>query len=147
MTWNFYKYQDLSILAIYMYIKWIAAQLVEYKAWVRLYNTSFNTLRRSQNGRHFVDDTFKRIFWNQHIKNSIDISLKFVPKGRIHNITSLVQIMAWRRPDDKPFSAPMMVRLPTHICVTRPQCVKACHFANRVAVVPTLMQYNNKKHF
>ena len=31
--------------------------------------------------------------------------------------------MAWRRSGDKPLSEPMMVRLPTHICVTRPQCV------------------------
>ena len=29
--------------------------------------------------------------------------------------------MAWRRPGDKPLSEPIMVRLPTHICVTRPQ--------------------------
>ena len=32
--------------------------------------------------------------------------------------------MAWRRPGDKPLSGPRMVRLPTHICVTRPQWVK-----------------------
>ena len=31
--------------------------------------------------------------------------------------------MAWRRPGDKPLSEPMMVSLPMHICVTRPQCV------------------------
>ena len=31
--------------------------------------------------------------------------------------------MAWRRPGDKPLSEPMMVRLPTHICVTQPQWV------------------------
>ena len=49
--------------------------------------------------------------------------LKFVPKGPINNIPALVQIMAWRRPGDKPLSEPMMVRLPTHICVTRPQWV------------------------
>ena len=55
----------------------------------------------------------------------IKISLKFVPKGPINNITALVQIMAWRRPGDKPLSEPMMVNLPTHICVTRPQWVKA----------------------
>ena len=36
--------------------------------------------------------------------------------------------MAWRRPGDKPLSETMMVRLPTHICVTRPQWVKACVF-------------------
>ena len=28
--------------------------------------------------------------------------------------------MAWCRPGDKPLSEPMMVRLPTHVCVTRP---------------------------
>ena len=33
--------------------------------------------------------------------------------------------MAWRRPGDKPLSEPMVVRLLTHICVTRPQWVKA----------------------
>ena len=33
--------------------------------------------------------------------------------------------MAWRRPGDKPLSKPMMVSLPTYICVTRPQWVNA----------------------
>ena len=49
--------------------------------------------------------------------------LKFVPKGLIDNIPTLVQIMAWRRPGDKPLSEPMLVSLPTHICVTQPQWV------------------------
>ena len=52
------------------------------------------------------------------------ISLKFVPKGPINNIPSLVQIMAWRRPGDKPLSEPIVVSLLTHICVTQPQWVK-----------------------
>ena len=51
------------------------------------------------------------------------MSLKFVPKGPIDNITALVQIMAWRRLGDKPLSEPMMVRLLTHICVTRSECL------------------------
>ena len=54
----------------------------------------------------------------------IKISLKFIPKVPINNIPALVQIMAWRRTGDKPLSEPMMVVLPTHICVTRPQWVK-----------------------
>ena len=33
----------------------------------------------------------------------------------------MVQIMAWRRPGAKSLSEPMMVSLPTHICVYRPQ--------------------------
>ena len=81
----------------------------------------FNTLRPRQNGRHFADDTFKRIFVNENVGILIEISLKFVPKGPINNNPALVQIMAWRRPGDKPLSELMMVSLLTHLCVTRPQ--------------------------
>ena len=80
----------------------------------------FNTLRPRQNGRHFPDDFFKCIFLNENVWIAINISIKFVPKGPINNIPTLVQIMAWRRPGDKPLSEPMMVRLLTHISVTRP---------------------------
>ena len=83
-----------------------------------------NTLRPRQDGRYFPDDNFKCIFLNENVWISIKISLKFVPKGSISNIPALVQIMAWRRPGDKPLSEPMMVSLLTHICVTRPQWVK-----------------------
>ena len=83
-----------------------------------------NTLRPRQNGRHFPDDSFKWIFLNENVWILINISLKFVPRGPINNIPTLVQIMAWRWPGDKPLSEPMMVTLLTHICVTRPQWVK-----------------------
>ena len=82
-----------------------------------------NTLRPRRN-EHFADDIFKRIFFNENVWISTKISLKFVPKGPINNILALIRIMAWRRPGDKPLSEPMMVSLPTHICVTRPQWVK-----------------------
>ena len=80
-----------------------------------------STLKPRRNGQHFAGDTFKRIFFNENVWISIKISLTFVPKGPIHNIPALVQIMAWRRPGDKPLSEPMMDSLSTHICVTRPQ--------------------------
>ena len=83
-----------------------------------------NTLRPRQNGRHFADDSSNRIFVNENVRISIEFSLKFVPKGPINNIPALVQIMAWRRPGDKPLSEPVMVSLLMHICVTRPQRVK-----------------------
>ena len=85
----------------------------------------FNTLRPRRNEQHFADDIFKPVFFNENVWVSIKISLKFVPKGSINNIPALVQIMAWRRLGDKPLSEPMMVSLPTHICVTRPQWVKS----------------------
>ena len=84
-----------------------------------------NILRPGQNGRHFADDNFKHIFVNENVRISIKISLKFVPTRPINNIPALVQIMAWRRPGDKPLSEPMVVSLLTHICVTRPFWVKA----------------------
>ena len=84
-----------------------------------------NSLRPRQKGHNFADDTFKCFFVYEKVW--ISSSLKFVPKGPMNNIPALVQIMAWRRPGDRPLSEPMMVRLLTHICVTRPQCVKdAC---------------------
>ena len=56
-----------------------------------------NTLRPGQDGCQFPDDIFKYIFLNENIWISIEISLKFVLKGPINNISALVQIMA-RRP-------------------------------------------------
>ena len=79
-----------------------------------------NTLRPRQHG-YFPDDIFECIFLKENVWIPIKISLKFVPKSQTNNIPALIQIMAWRRQGEKPLSEPMMVRLPTHICVTRPQ--------------------------
>ena len=46
-----------------------------------------------------------------------------LPNVGINNIPTLVQVMAWRQPGDKPLSEPRMESLLTHICVTRPQWV------------------------
>ena len=93
---------------------------------MRIQRNRLNTLRPRRNGRHFPDDIFKWIFLNENVWISIEVSLKFVRKGPNNNIPALVQIMTWRWPGDKPLSEPMMVNLPTHICVTRPQWVKFC---------------------
>ena len=79
------------------------------------------TLRPKQDGRYFTDDVLKCIFLNENVWIPIKISLKPVSNDPINNIPALVQIMAWRRPGDKPLSEPMMVNLLTHIYVTRPQ--------------------------
>ena len=81
-------------------------------------------LRPRQNSRHYADDTFKGFFLNENVRISIKIAPRFITKCLINNILALVQIMTWRRPGDKPLSEPMMVRLPTHICITRPKWVK-----------------------
>ena len=51
----------------------------------------------TNDGRHFPDDFFKWIFLNESVWISINISLKFVPRGPINNIPTLVQVMVWRR--------------------------------------------------
>ena len=113
----------------YLQMKQLGASQNPSRA-VRIYSVGdwsavndLNTLRPRQNGRHFADYIFKHIIMNENVWIAIKISLKFVPKGPINNIPSLVQIMAWRRPSDKPLSEPMTARLPTHICVTQPQWV------------------------
>ena len=95
-----------------------------------------NTLRPRQNGRYFADDMFKYIFLNENVWILIENSLKFVPKGSINNNPALCQIMAWRRPGDKPLFESMMVSSLTHICVTRPQWVKLEHY--RISMVVKL---------
>ena len=95
-----------------------------YGSFALSHRDDINSLRPRPNRRHFADDIFKCIFENENEWISPRISLKFVPKVQINNIPVLVQIMAWRRPGDKPLSESKMVILPTHICVTRPQWVK-----------------------
>ena len=106
---------------------WTKPKQIRAKSWAHYWGTShvtaqFNTLRPRQNGRHFADDIFKCIFLTENAWILIKIKLKFVSKGSI-NIPALAQIIAWRRPGDKPLSESMLVRIPRHICVTRPQWV------------------------
>ena len=119
-------YQDCYLFITFIYLHGM-------KQW---YSTllCINTLRPRQNGRHFPDDIFKSIFLNENVLVSINISLKFVPRGPINNIPTKVQVMAWRRSSDKPLSEPMVVRLPTHKCVTRPQWVEKSSRKNTLNV-------------
>ena len=46
-----------------------------------------NSCPPGQNGRHFSDEIFSRIFVNEKFCILIEIPLKFVPKGSIDNNT------------------------------------------------------------
>ena len=50
----------------------------------------------------FEDDIFKRIFLNEYARISIQISLKFVPNGRIDNTSALAQVKAISWSNDAP---------------------------------------------
>ena len=68
--------------------------------------------------------TFSSTFsWMKMFEFRLKFHWSMLLKGLNDNILALVQIMAWRRPGDKPLSEPMMFSLLTHICVTRPQWV------------------------
>ena len=57
-------------------------------------------------GRHFSDEIFCWIFMNEKFSILIEISLKFVRKGPIDNITALVYIYI----HDRPLSEPTLTR-------------------------------------
>ena len=67
-------------------------------------NMLLTNLPHRQNGRHFADDSFERIFLNEKFCISIRISLKVVLNGLIDNKSALVQVMAWRWTGDKPLA-------------------------------------------
>ena len=59
-----------------------------------------------------ADNIFKCIFLNENDSILIQISLKFVPRSLIDNKPALVQVMAWRRTDDKLLPEPMLAQFP-----------------------------------
>ena len=86
----------------------------------------FNTLRLRRNRRHFAGDILKRIFWNENLWILIKISLKFIPKHPVNNITALVQIIAWRWAGNKQLCKPMIALFAdVYICITWTQRVNS----------------------
>ena len=113
-------------------------------------NNLINTLRLSQNGRHFPNDIFKCIILNENVWISLRISLQFFPEVRINNIPASVLIMAWHRPGDKALSEPMRVSLSTHIGVTRPQWETLTNMQTTMLCIAKQMQnrdYGNNTFF
>ena len=49
-------------------------------------------------------------FMKEQCSISIQISLKFVPKGPIDDKSAFVQVMAWRRTGNKPLPEPMLTQ-------------------------------------
>ena len=125
MTWFTPKF---LLMAKYLFFFNIIQQLGALKPMLQITGASSQASRLTHWGRDKMDaisqTTFSSTFsWMKMFEFRLKISLKFVVKGLIDNILALVQIMAWRRPGDKPLSEPMMFSLPTHMCVTRPQWV------------------------
>ena len=99
-----------------------------------------NTLRLRQKGGHFAYDIFKLIFSNKNVWIPIKISPKFVLQCTTNNVQTLVQIMAWCRPGDKPLSESMTGCLLTHICITQPQWVNTWKLRQNVHHIPDIFK-------
>ena len=120
------KWEDTRIVVITMTAMRSAHV---YRLWLVADNMAdIKTLRPRQNGCHFPNGIFKRIFSEFKM---CKFPQKFVPKGPMNNMPALVQIMAWRRTGDKPLSEPMMVRSPTHTGVIWPEWVNFAKSAKR----------------
>ena len=69
-------------------------------------------MKPRENDHHFLDDIFKIIFLNENVLTWLTFQkYGFNPMGPVNNIPALVQIVAWRRPGDKPLSELMLVSL------------------------------------
>ena len=125
----------LDLALLHLLVVWCmsvpARQLDTWGAFLKDFYISFVLTHwgRNKTGRHCTHAIFKCIFVDEDMWISINISLKFVPQCQINNIPALVQIMAQRRPGDKPLPEPMMVSLLTYICVSRPELVYRTHIS------------------
>ena len=114
--------QDTNWFLYYFYSRWSYLRTT-CGLLILCHRKYISLMRMRQNGCHFGDDFYKCIFLNENVWIFMKISLKFVPKYPINNISALVQIMARCLRSDKPFSESVMVSFLMHICVTRPQWV------------------------
>ena len=103
--------------------KYLRLSLAGCKPYKRLVRC-INMYRPEQTGRPFGNDIVKPIFMNPHHYVLIKISQKFVPGCPVENKPALVQVMAWRQPDDEPLLEPILMAdwsIYIYICVVRPR--------------------------
>ena len=91
-------------------------------------------------GRDKMVAISQTIFSNKYFSNKVfEFRLTFhwtlFLRVQLTIFQHLVQIMAWRPPGDKPLSEPMMVWLPMHICVIRPQWVNTLRPKNMTRIL------------
>ena len=53
-----------------------------------------NTPRPQQDGCQFANHILKCIFLNENVCSLIEMSLKFIPRGSVDNMSALIQVVA-----------------------------------------------------
>ena len=76
---------------------------------VKWFNTLIHLLLNKMDAI-LADDVFRCIFFNEHDRSPIQISLKFVPRSPIDNKPALVQVMVWHRIGDNSLPEPMVAQ-------------------------------------
>ena len=109
MPCNVNRYNYLSMAGLEM----VAARKGTQNSSSHMSSCCNNTCIPRQNSNHIANDIFKCIILDENVLISLKISLKF----RINNFQALLQIMAWHLLGFKPLLEPMVVSLPTHICL------------------------------
>ena len=126
IIWFIYNanlYKRISIRPMFSQSINLSEPSVRYavkSAWSFLVNSSPS----GENGPLFADDMFKRIFFNVNIWISNKISLEYIPRGLIDNMSVLVQIMAWPVQVPSHYLNQCWPSSPMHICSTRGRWVK-----------------------
>ena len=75
--------------------------------------------------------------WAERVQVGQEPARQKAREGYPSHYTSLVQVMAWHRPEDKPLSEPMMVSLLMQMCVTWPQWVNTLRPRQIAAIFQT----------
>ena len=88
------------MLNIWCYMLW---------SWTEIVGTLYLQIEAETKWMPFSRWHFKCIIMNEKFCIFIWISLEFVPKGPIHNKSTLVWVMAWRQIGDKPLPEPMLI--------------------------------------
>ena len=108
-----YRMTTKHMVKLRSYVNNLSYHMIAIGMW------QFHTLRPRKSGRHFSDDIFKCISFNEEFEFRLRCHWNlFIGSS---NIPALVQTMGRRRPGFKPLSEPIVVNLVTHICITWPQ--------------------------
>ena len=96
---------------------------ISYQFCTLNYGPFCNTLRPKRNVCHFTDSILKCVFLDKTYEFRLRHHWSLFIRIQLTITPALVQIMAWRRPGNKPLSETFVVSSLAHICVAQPQWV------------------------
>ena len=88
--WQWSDFEFTKATQYVVYLDWLCRVYCAYLEKIDHIIAELNTLRPRKYGRHFPDDICKRIFLNDNIRISINISLNLVPYGPIDYKSAII---------------------------------------------------------